>query len=65
MKLLANDFLPMHVTTFTVGLGDTHITQPMIKWMDENVSSGRVWVGGHALYFENEQDAIHFTLRWI
>ena len=65
MKLLANDFLPMHIPTFTVDLFETHITQPMIQWMDENVSSGRVWVGGHALYFEKEQDAIHFALRWI
>ena len=61
MKLLAHEFLPMDIPTYAVPIP---LNQQMVKWIDETPGDGRIWAGGMTLYFELEQDATLFTLRW-
>ena len=39
-------------------------TEGMQDWLDNHESDGVYSVGGHGFYFELEEDAAYFALRW-
>ena len=44
---------------------NSFLHEEMLNWIREQDSQGRVWTGGFGLYFEREEDAAWFRLRWV
>lgn len=41
-----------------------HGIDAVIAWLDEYAGQGHFALGGYGVYFEDEQDATVFALRW-
>lgn len=63
MNLQISNPLPMDITTYYV-MVNSFVSEEMRQWIDEHDSRGRVWLGGHGLHFEREEDAAWFRLKW-